>query len=79
MPNRTPMIEVDWFNPTERLAIADVVYVEGIGLCSHQPLRPCDGHMVMDYKRFFYTVETDRLFEASQDERRLYWNVLEDA
>ncbi len=57
MTHRTPMTEIDWFARSGRLAIADVVYVDGIGLCSHQPMRPCVGHMVMDYKRFFYTVK----------------------
>ena len=76
MSSRTPMVEVDWFESSGTLAIADVVYVEGIGLCSHQPMRSCDGHRVMDYLRYIYVVETDRLFLASQDERRLYWENL---
>ena len=83
MTSRIPMIEIDWFKSCGTLAIADVVYVEGIGLCSHQP----DGrvayiqfpkrHRVMDYLKYYYAVETDRLFEASQDERRLYWESLD--
>lgn len=80
MTSRVPMIEISWFKRSGVLAIADVVYVEGIGLCSHQPTGSYFGrigHRVMDYLGYFYTVETDRLFEASPDERRLYWDSLE--
>jgi len=67
------MLEVDWFKGIETLAIADIVYVEGIGLCSHQPDFSGGGHRVMDYIGYYYKVETNRLFLPSQDELRLYW------
>ena len=60
---------------SETMAIADVVYVESIGLCSHQPTAPVeDGyHRMADVRGTVHTVKTTRLFLASADECREYW------
>ena len=73
MTARTPMVEVDWFKGCGTLAIADVVYVEGIGLCSHQPDGSSDGHRMMDVTGRIHFVSTDRLFQASEEEVNFYW------
>ena len=77
MSSRVPMLEVDRFKRSGVLAIADVVYVEGLGLCSHQPLGPCEGHRMMDEEEVIHIVSSDRLFQVSQKEAMDYWDSVD--
>jgi len=73
------MIEVDWFAKTDTLAIADVIYVKGIGLCSHQPdfdNRTPGKHRMMNIKGKVHYVTTDMLFDTEPEERHIYWQYV---
>ena len=65
----------EWFSGS--LAIADVVWVEGIGLCSHQPdlnrRLPPGWHRMRDVEGNVHFVETEKLFYADREERNRYW------
>ncbi len=75
-PTRTPLLETSWFQGS--MAIADVVYVHGVGICSHQPdfrkrsLIGC--YRMMNVDGNVYTVEDNKLlFLTTWEERREYW------
>jgi len=71
------MTDIDWFARSGHLAIADVVYVEGIGLCSHQPGEaPYGTHRVMDVDRVYHFASTSQLFAPTEEEIREYWNAV---
>ena len=78
--NRQPLIQVDWFIKSNgALAIADVVYVEGIGLCSHQPTVAVENehYLMVDIKEKTHIVKADCLFVVSPDEHRWYWQNIQ--
>lgn len=78
--DRIPVIELDWFKGNEFLAIADVMYVEGVGICSHQPslnIRP-GVYEMLDMGGLIHCVSSDRLFTATQEEEQRYWRKLEE-
>jgi hypothetical protein len=73
---RVPLLECGWFQKSQRLAIADIVYVNGIGLCSHQPEIgvPFTGHRLQDLDGNIHIIVDDRLlFLASREEMDEYW------
>ena len=75
MMDRIPMTEVDWFKRSGHLAIADVVYVRGVGLCSHQlpkQMRP-GRHRVMDMSGTIYITDTTSLLEILPGDTATYW------
>lgn len=72
---RTPLLEIDWFRETRKLAIADVVYVEGIGLCSHQPDfsgpdKLMKGHRMMTVEGDIHFVQDDSLLFCTTREEK---------
>ena len=75
------MVEVDWFSKTEKLAIADVIYVKGLGLCSHQPIfgiTKSGEHRVKDIRGYIHIVSTDMLYDTDIRERDLYWSYVHE-
>jgi len=78
--DRAPLSDVDWFARSGQLAIADVVFVKEIWLCSHQlDLHSTNpAHRMMDiHRNIYHTEDTDRFFVATRDEICYYWENLE--
>lgn len=60
------------------LAIADVVHVEGVGTCSHQPLyhkAPPGLFTVVDVEWNIHEVPIERIFIATREESITFWNT----
>lgn len=76
LTDRTPMTDFDWFQKSGHLAIADVVYVEDIGVCSHQPDGVHEGNRMLDVNGNIHLVSNDRLFYATPEEQAGYWCTL---
>lgn len=77
--DRIPMAEVDWFIGNERLAIADVVFVRGIGLCSHQPAGRMlySRHRVRSLSGRIYITDSHSLYDILPGENSFYWETAE--
>jgi len=74
--NRTPLLEVDWFMPGRLLAIADVIYVNGTGICSHQPQigKKTNGYRMMDVQGNVHIIkDPKRLYDTTREEIQEYW------
>lgn len=79
---RTKLLDISWFHKSQKLAIADVVYVHGIGLCSHQPDKKAPfvagQHRLLDMDENYHIVTDNSLFFlVTQEEEREYWKAVD--
>ena len=61
---RELLLKQEWFLKSKRLAIADVIYVKGIGVCSHQPelgKQSFEGHRMCDMEGNIHIVNDIKL------------------
>lgn len=79
MGTRRGLMDIEWYQQSGSMAIADVMFVEGIGICSHQP-GPHYSEKIQkkifrmrDINGFIHDVEESKIFEAFPKECRYYW------
>lgn len=75
-PYTMPITETDWFKGS--LAKAAVMWIDGVGLCSHQPdLKnplPKGQYRMINIRGNFSIVPTARIYEIELEMKKLYWN-----
>lgn len=74
-PDRESLETQKWFRETGKLAIADCVWVENVGVCSYQPIvaAPEGFYTMLSAEGRIYMVPRDQLFMTTEEERDAYW------
>ena len=70
---RKPLVEVDWYKASKTMAMADVMMVARVGLCSHQGQIGPGRFKMTDEAGNVHRIGEDRLFMPTFDEVRKYW------